>query len=125
MAAAQISQEVAEFSIRQVLYPKLHYPLIATTLSKLQCQQILKPVLNQGLPVLGINRHFPRAVAHRPWKFQGLNIPNLYMEQVVIHLLTLLRFGVQNDDPTGQLLRANGEALCMEAGLNRQLFQIP
>jgi len=85
----------------------------------------MKPVLNQGLPALGINRHLPHAVSHGPCKYQGLNLPNLYMEQAVIHIHTLLRFGVNFGDRTGQLLRANGEALWMEAGLNGQLFQIP
>jgi len=111
MATAQISRETAEFSIRQVLYPKLRYPLIATMFSEVQCKQIVKPVLNQGLPALGINWHLPQVVAHGPWKFQGLYLPNLYTEQVVTHIHTLLRFGAQSNDPTGQLLWANGEAL--------------
>jgi len=125
MATARISREAAEFSIRQVLYPKLWYPLIATMFLEVQCKQIVKLVLNQGLLALGINRHLPQAVAHGPWKFQGLNLPNLYMEQVVTHSIhTLLQFGAQPNNPTSQLLRANGEALWMEAGLNGQLFQI-
>jgi len=74
---------------------------------------------------MGINRHFPWAIAHGPLKFQGLNLPNLYTEQLVTHVATLLWYGIHHDDPTGQLLRANGEAMRLEAGLNGQLFQIP
>ncbi len=125
MATAHISWEAVEFSIWQVLYPKLKYPLIATILSEAECKDILKLVLNQGLLAMGINRHFPRAVAHRPLKFQGLNLPNLYTEQLITHMVTLLQYGVHHDDPTGQLLRANREAMRLEAGLNGQLFQIP
>ncbi len=123
MAMAHILREVAEFSIRQVLYPKLKYPLIATTLSKAECKDILKPVLNQGLPAMGINRHFLWAVVHGPLKFQGLN--NLYTEQLVMHVATLLQYGIHQDDLMGQLIRANSEAMQLEAGLNGQLFQIP
>jgi len=47
------------------------------------------------------------------------------MEQLITHITTLLRYGAHYDDPTGQLLQANGEAMQMEAGLNRQLFQLP
>ena len=45
MTTAQISRAAAEFSLCQVLLPKLRYPLIATTLTEVQCQNILKPVL--------------------------------------------------------------------------------
>jgi len=124
MATAHILWEVAEFSIQQVLYPKLQYPLIITTFSEAQCKDILKPVLNQGLPAMGINHHFLRAVAHGPLKFQGLNLPNLYTKQLITHMMTLLQYGAHHDDPTGELLRANGKAMRMEAGLNGQLFQI-
>jgi len=55
MATAHISREAAEFSIQQVLYPKLKYPLIATTLSEAECKDVLKLVLNQGLLAMGIN----------------------------------------------------------------------
>jgi len=41
MAMAHILCKAAEFSIWHVLYPKLWYPLIATTFSEAQCQNIL------------------------------------------------------------------------------------
>jgi len=45
MSMVQISCAAAEFSLRQVLLPKLCYPLIAMTFTEAQCQNILKPVL--------------------------------------------------------------------------------
>jgi len=101
MATAHISQEAAKFSIWQVLYPKLKYPLIATTFTEAKCK---KPVLNQGLPAMGINWHFPWAVAHGPLKFQGLNLPNLYTKQMVMHTLMLVKYGAHHKDPMGQLI---------------------
>jgi len=107
MAMAHILCEAAKFSIWQVLYPKLWYPLIATTFSEAQCQNILKLVLNQGLPAMGINQNFLWAVAHGLLKFQGLNLPNLYTKQLVTHLMTLLQYGAHHDDPMRQLLSTN------------------
>jgi len=124
MISAKLTQAAADFGIRQVLLPKLRYPLVATTLSEAQCQTIIQPVLQQGLPALGINRNFPRAVAHGPVQFQGLNLPNLHTEQSIAHIMTLLKYGPQRYDPTGLLLRTCGELLRLEAGVCGPLFNI-
>ncbi len=124
MAAAHLSRSAAEFSIRQVLLPKLCYPLIATTFTEKQCEALLKPVLNQGLPVMGINQNFPRVVAHGPLAYQGLNFPNLFMEQLILHIRTLVKYGSHLADITGNLIWANMELLCLETGISGPLFQI-
>jgi len=125
MATARLMRAEAEFSLRQVLIPKLTYALQATTLSEQQCAEIMKPAINKALPALGINRHFPRAVAHGPKSHQGLAISNLFMEQTIKHITTLLRYGPQAEDPTGRLLQANLEAFRLETGLSGQLFRQP
>jgi len=102
---------VADFGIWQVLMPKLRYPLVATTFSKAECQGIMQPVLQGGLPALGVNRNFPRAVAQGPVTYQGLNLPNLHTEQLIAHILTILKYGNLLDDPTGSLIRACGKLL--------------
>jgi len=90
-----------------------------------QCYEIIKPVLASALPAMGINRHFPRAVAYGPRSHQGLDIPNLYTEQLSAHILTLLWFGPQTSDPTGYLINMNVEAFQLEAGLGGPIFQMP
>ena len=55
MATARLTRAEAEFSLRQVLIPKLTYALQATTLSEQQCAEIMKPAINKALPALGIN----------------------------------------------------------------------
>jgi len=73
MVTACIPHGAVEFRLRQVLLPKLHYPLIATMFTEQQCQELMKLVLGQGLPAMGVNHHFPWAVAHSPLAYQGLN----------------------------------------------------
>jgi len=91
--------------------PKLRYPLVATTFSEAQCQGIMQLVLQFGLPALGVNRNFPRAVAHGLVTYQGLNLPNLHTEQLITHILTVLKYSNLSDDPTGSLIRACGKLL--------------
>ncbi len=86
--------------------PKLKYPLVAMTFLEAQCQGIMQLVLQ-----LRLNRNFPRAVAHGPVTYQGLNLLNLHTEQLIAHILTVLKYGNLPDDPTGSLIRACGKLL--------------
>jgi len=56
--------------------------------------------------------------------FQGLNIPNLYSEQMITHIQTVVKFGQHKSDPTGSLLRACGKLLHLELGVGGPLFQV-
>jgi len=87
---AKATKVTVKFCFWQILMPRLKYALIATNLTRQQCNKIMKPALNQALPAMGINRHFPQAVAHSPVGHQGLALPNLFTEQICIHLLTMI-----------------------------------
>jgi len=114
-----------EFSLQQVLVPKLLYPLTTTNFSKEQCYTILKPILASALPAMGINWHFLCTVVHGPKSYQGLDILNLFTEQICTHIATLLWFGCQHQDPTGHLLHINAEAFRLEAGLAGEILCMP
>jgi len=90
IAQAKATKATVEFSFWQVLMPKLTYALIATDLMEQQCNKIMKPALNQVLLAMGVNRHFPQAVAHGLLGQQGLALPNLFIEQLCIHLLMMI-----------------------------------
>jgi len=60
----------------------------------------------------------PHMVAYGPIAYQGLNLPNLYVEELITHISTLLKYGPQWDDPTGVLTQASGELLCLEASVH-------
>jgi len=94
-----LNQANAKFSLQQVLVPKLLYPLTTTNFLEEQFYTILKPILASALPAMGINQHFPQAVAHGPRSHQGLEIPNLFTEQICAHITTLLQFGFQPMTP--------------------------
>ncbi len=125
MKNSKLGRWESMFSLRNVLLRKLVYPLPATTFNKEQCQLIMSPILAQGLPLAGFIRTFPHALAHGPLKFCGINIPNLFTEQTLAHIHTLLKFSNQAQDLTGFLLRASGETMRLELGWTGQLFEAP
>jgi len=124
MLSAKISRPAADFGIQQVLMPKLCYPLVAITFMEAQCQGIMQPVLQQGLLALRVNHNFPRAVAHGPVAYQGLNLPDLYIKQMISHILTILKFGNLFDDPTEVLIWVCGELLQLAVGMCGPLFSM-
>jgi len=69
------------------------YPLAITTFMEPQCSELMKPILSISLPKIGCIRSMPRVVIHGPIKKAGLNIPNLYTEQVFTQIIMLLRYG--------------------------------
>jgi len=113
------------FSLRNVLLRKMVYPLPATTFTSDQCRTIMSLILAQGLLSAGFIHTFPQALAHGPLKFCGINIPNLFTEQTLAHIHTVLKFSNKLHDLTGFLLRASGELMRLELGLMGQLFKAP
>jgi len=125
MKAGRITHEAAAFSLRQIVLKQLTYPLVTTTLTEAECSTIMKPILAAGLPAMGVVRTLARAVVHGPVRYQGLEIPNLYTEQMVARITTLLQYGPHGDDVTGSLLRFNAEAFRLELGIMGQVFEAP
>jgi len=75
------------------------------------------PILTQGLLLARFARSFPWAIFHGPWQWGGLKIPNLYTEQLIAHIHTILKFGNNLEEITGSLLQASWEVLQLETGL--------
>jgi len=78
------------FSLCNVIL-KLVYPLPAMIITESECNQIMHFILNQGLSSVGVVQTFPCALAHGPLNYNGLNIPNLFMEQMTAHVETLVK----------------------------------
>jgi len=55
----------------------------------------------------------------------GLNILNLFTEQLISHVHTLLKFGGMLDDMMGSLIQASWEGFILEVGLDVNIFEFP
>jgi hypothetical protein len=115
------SHAEAWYSLQFCLMKSLEYPLMATSLSKTQCNDIMKPIRAAVLPALGINRHLSLVVAHAPQLYQGVGIPDLWTVQGILKLWIAIQHG---DAPTitGNQLRASMELHTMEIGLPGHLL---
>jgi hypothetical protein len=71
--AGRSSHAEAWFSLQLCMMKSLEYPLMASSLSKEQCNKIVKLIRAAVLPVLGINRHLTLAIVHNgtnEWEYQ-------------------------------------------------------
>jgi hypothetical protein len=120
--AGHLPRHLTWLAWRTTIQKTLEYPLATTTLSKSQCDKLTSVIAQVALPRIGVIRSFPRALLHAPPKFAGLNIPNLYVEQGVSHILRLIRYSRSKNHSTGLLLRQTCEALKLELGTNGPLL---
>jgi hypothetical protein len=103
----------------------LEYPLPVMTLSRKQCDKITSILANTALPRCGFMRYFPRALLHAPVAVGGLNIPNLYTEQGIGHIIRLIHYSQSRNHSTGKLLRFTCEAFKLQMGCNGNIFSFP
>jgi len=124
MSCSQLSQHEATFSLQQVIFRKLNYPLLATTFIPDQAKTIMAPILKQGLPSAEIVQTYPWSLVHGPSQYTGLDIPNLYTEQTILHILQVLGLS-DMEDVTAFLLRTCSESMRLELGWAGELFDVP
>jgi len=70
-------------------------------------------------------RNFPQAVVHGLYNKQGLQFPNLHMEQMVQQIMMLLLHNKDMNNPIGVLINANCKVLRLEMGIMGNIFDIP
>jgi hypothetical protein len=121
LQAGHLSRADAWYALTHTINRTVEYPMMATSLTKAQCETVMRPFLNAGLSASGVVRSIPRAVAWGPLRYQGLDIRHLYTTQGVEHLLAILRHGTRQT-LTGQLIRTSMEELQLETGLSKSFL---
>jgi hypothetical protein len=84
--------------------PSLGYGTPATTLTKKDCEEIQRPVVNEILPKMGISLSAPRAVVFGTSQFGGLGLTHLVALKGHTRLQYLLGH-LRSGDTTGRLMK--------------------
>ena len=101
---SSLSRAEAQVAFDTIWFPSLAYGLSTTNLSYKELDDIQRPIVHHILPLLGYNRHFPRAVVYGSPRFGGLNFKHLYVEQGVQHVTQFIKYYRANNS-IGNLLR--------------------
>lgn len=122
LRVGRISRPQAWLALTCTIWKTLVYPLPAMTLSKRQCEAIMRPAVQQGLRSAGIVSSMPRAIVFGPLKYQGLGLKHLYTLQGIAHLKDLIT-RCHTPSITGALHRASYEQMALEAGIGEDFLR--
>lgn len=73
---------------------------------------------------MGFNRHYPRVVCYGPLEFGGLTFRDLFTEQGVLRIKSLMEH-IYHDTETGRMIMIALQSLQMEAGISAHLLTDP
>ena len=95
--------------------------MVALTLSKSQCDYIMAPALDGGLPRARICKNIPRAMLYGNLEHQGMMLYNLYTTMGLQQVQALLT-NIWKDNTTGKLLRISLESFKLELEICGSIF---
>ena len=101
---ARLTKREALSAYETIWLPSLAYGLGTINISHKELDRLQRPIINRILPILGYNRHLPRAVVFGNSKFGGLNLHHLYIEQGTQHVTQFIKY-YRNGGSIGKLLR--------------------
>ena len=119
----QIKPGDAWHCMNSTIMRTIEYPLVATNLSRRQCEQIMAPIFKFGLPKSKIQRNMPRALVYGSTRVQGLEVYHPHSTQLIEHLQAIMRHGCRNT-PLGIKLRALIEGHALEMGTGTPIWEL-
>jgi uncharacterized protein with LGFP repeats len=76
-----LSRQDATYALHHTIMKTLEYPMVATTMDKLQWDYIMAPILQATLPRMGSVRNLPRDVVYTSEALCGLGVYHLWHNQ--------------------------------------------
>jgi hypothetical protein len=115
------SRHLAWINFSCCIWRSIAYPLPATTISMSQGDLISKALLRTSLPMMGIERSFPKDMRFSPKTFFGLDIPHPRTENGISKILLWMRHASSNN-LLGIWFRISYEYLMLEINQPGCLF---
>ena len=120
----KIKKEEAWYCLNSTILKTLEYPLTATTLSRKEVDEIMRPLLRAFLNSIGIQKRLPRKLVYGTLKSRGLGIKDIYWLQLILHLHVLLRQQAR-DTPTSMLMTENEDLVQLYVGSETNFWELP
>ena len=113
-----LNDQDKQLAYASFLHLQLVYPLGCTSIGHKDMKQLFRPVLDQILHTLGLNKHFLLVMVHSGPDWPGLGIDDLPTMQGVA-LLQLLFRHLNKQDCTGVLIQIEWDYLELVIGLGK------
>ena len=102
----------------------ISYSLSATSFNEKELRQISTPVYKVALPRMGVLPTLPLQYRYAPSRYQGIDLPNFEVEQLIQKITIFLMHGNQNTQ-IGNSITLCLEEIQLELGLMHNFFTTP
>ena len=120
--SSSLSRRQARVAYTSLYMPAITYCLPAVNLSEEILTQIQCKAVGAFLPAMGYDHSFPRQIVYGPRNFGGLNLGNLYTEQSIAKITTLM-LHLRANTTLGRIMRINLSWTQLYSGLFTSIFQ--
>lgn len=124
MDNSNLTNEEKLLSYQQQLTPSLEYPLPCTSLTKDQLRSVQFPSLKVATNALGLNSTFPRAILFGDYRYQGLQMSDLYVKQGTEKLRYYVGH-LRTNTETSKLLRIEKDYVELISGRGKCPLEFP
>jgi hypothetical protein len=104
------------------IWRTIAYALPATTITIKQFGKLMRPVFLRLLSRLGVNRNMHRTWVFAHKDFQGLGMPNCYLEQTIAQI-NFLEYQLDSNSTVSDVMTACYEQVMLEIGTSKGLFE--
>ena len=94
-----------------------------TLLTKSQYEELQKVYESSTISKMGYNQHWPKALRYGNITEVGLNLPNLYLEQFILHIKNTNEL-LTNEETNGLMINVL-QMFQLSTGLKQNLFRTP
>lgn len=124
LRTGSIKKETAWYCFNATIMKTIEYPLLATTFSRQDIHQFMKPLLRAALNSFGVQKNLPRKLVYGTLKSRGLGIQDPFWTQLIQHLQVILR-QAHRSTPTHMLLDENMDLVQMYVGSEINFWELP
>jgi len=114
----------AWYCLNSTIMKTIEYPLMATTFTRQQLDQLMSPLLLTALPKARIQSRLPRKLVYGTLRSRGLDIKDPYVTQLIQHLQAILRHQNRHT-PSRHMHEENMDLVQLHVGSELPFWEIP
>ena len=114
----------AWYCLTTTISKTIEYSLVATTFSREDIDDIMRPLFKAALRLCGLQRNLPRKLLYGPLEARGCGLKDPYYLQLIHHLTSILKHQHRNT-PSADLHAENMELVQTYVGSDQNFWDLP
>lgn len=123
MRAGRLQSHEAWILLTTTIWKTLEYPLLALSLTKLECEKLMAPAIKIGLQQSRNSGSFKRDLIHATTAVQSGGLLHLYTTQEIAHVADMVDRCISKS-MTGELYTVTLEQLILKISVGNKVFDL-